>query len=69
MDIDLTRILDAGLLGAVLVWFMFRLERILARFDKNVELAARSVIRLLERTDPEGASVLSKALHRSEGGQ
>ena len=67
MEIDVTRILDAGVTGVLLVWFMFRLERILVRFDKTVQLAARAVIRLLERNDPEEASALSKALHRANG--
>ena len=67
MELDLTRIVDAGVPGVVLVWFMFRLERILSRFDKTVQLVARAIIRLLERTDPEEASALSKALHRANG--
>ena len=67
MEIDLTQLLNAGVPGVLLVWFMFRLERILTRFDKTVELAARAVIRLLERTDPEEATALSKALHRVDG--
>lgn len=53
----------------LLVWFMFRLERILSRFDKTVQLVARAVIRLLERTDPDEASALSKALYRADGGE
>ena len=67
MDIDLTPFLNAGIPGVLLVWFMFRLERILSRFDKTVQLVARAVIRLLERTDPEEASALSKALYRANG--
>ena len=69
MEIDLTSFLNAGIPGVLLVWFMFRLERILTRFDKTVQLAARAVIRLLERTDPEEASELSKALHRANGSE
>ena len=46
---------------------MFRLERILNRFDKTVALMARAIIRLLEREDPEVACDLSKALFRTNG--
>ena len=53
----------------LLVWFMFRLERILNRFDKTVQLVARAIIRLLEREDPETASDLSKALYRGDDGE
>ena len=67
MEIDLTPFLNAGIPGVLLVWFMFRLERILTRFDKTVQLAARAIIRLLERTDPDAAVGLSKALHRING--
>ena len=67
MEIDLTPFLNAGIPGVLLVWFMFRLERILSRFDKTVQLIARAVIRLLERADPEGASELSRALYRANG--
>ena len=67
MDIDLTPFLNAGIPGVLLVWFMFRLERILSRFDKTVQLVARAIIRLLERTDREEASALSKALYRANG--
>ena len=66
MEIDLTPFLNAGLPGIVLAWFMFRLERILNRFDKTVELMARAIIRLLEREDAELASDLSKALSRAD---
>lgn len=67
MEIDLTPFFNAGIPGVLLVWFMFRLERLLNRFDKTVQLAARAVIRLLEREDPDGATALSKALHRANG--
>lgn len=67
MDIDLTPFLNAGIPGVLLVWLMFRLERILSRFDKTVQLVARAIIRLLERTDPEEAAALSKALYRANG--
>ena len=67
MEIDITPYLNAGVPGIVLAWFMFRLERILNRFDKTVQLMARAVIRLLEREDAELASSLSKALSRANG--
>lgn len=67
MEIDLTPFLNAGIPGILLVWFMFRLERILSRFDKTVQLVARAIIRLLERADPDEASALSKALYLSDG--
>ena len=53
MEIDLTPFVNAGISGALLLWFMFRLERILNRFERSVQLMARAVIRLLERRDPE----------------
>ncbi len=67
MEIDLTPLLNAGIPGLLLAWFMFRLERILSRFDKTVQLVARAIIRLLERADPDDASELSKALYRANG--
>ena len=67
MDIDLTPFINAGVPGILLLWFMLRLERILNRFEKTVQLMARAVIRLLERHDPEMASSLSKALSRANG--
>ncbi|MCH7745796.1 MAG: hypothetical protein IIC84_06970 [Chloroflexi bacterium] len=68
MEIDLTPFLNAGVSGIMLLWFMFRLERILNRFEKSVQLMARAIIRLLERHDPEAASALSKSLSNSNGG-
>ena len=67
MGIDLTPFVNAGIPGALLLWFMLRLERILTRFERTVQLIARAVIRLLERHDPEMASSLSKALSRTNG--
>ena len=67
MEIDLTPFLNAGIPGILLVWFMFRLERMLLRFDRTVQLVARAMIRLLERTDPDEASAMSKALHGVDG--
>ena len=68
MEIDVTPFINAGISGAMLLWFMFRLERILVRFERSVQLMARAVIRLLERRDPEEASRLSKALSKTSGG-
>ena len=69
MEIDLTPFLNAGIPGILLLWFMLRLERILNRFDKTVQLMARAIIRLLEREDPEAATDLSKTLSRANGGE
>lgn len=67
MDIDLGPFINAGIPGLVLLWFMLRLERILNRLYKSMQLMARAIIRLLERHDQEMASSLSKALSRSNG--
>ena len=67
MEIDLSPFENAGVAGMILVWFMFRLERILTRFDKSVQLMTRAIIRLLERHDPDMASSLSKALSEANG--
>ncbi len=67
MEIDITPFLNAGIPGILLAWFMFRLERILDRFDRNVQLMARAVIRLLEREDSELASRLSRSLSEVNG--
>ena len=67
MDIDIGPFINAGVPGILLAWFMFRLERILNRFDKTIALAARAVIRLLEREEPWAASRLSKAMSRMNG--
>ena len=67
MEIDITPFLNAGVPGVLLLWFMLRLERILTRFDKSVQLMTRAIIRLLERHDPEMASTLSKALSKANG--
>jgi hypothetical protein len=66
VHIDLTPFFNAGISGILLVWFMFRLERILTRFDKTVQLVARAIIRLLEREDPGAASRISKALYKGD---
>ncbi len=67
MEIDITPFLNAGIPGILLAWFMFRLERILDRFDRNVQLMARALIRLLEREDSELASRLSRSLSKVNG--
>ena len=67
MQIDLTQLLNAGVAGIILLWFMFRLERILTRFDKTVRLMTRAVIRLLERHDEHLATQLSKELYGVNG--
>ena len=67
MEIDLTPLINAGISGAVLLWFMFRLERILNRFERSLQLMARAVIRLLERRDREEASNLSNGSNRGAG--
>lgn len=67
MQIDLTQFLNAGIAGIILLWFMFRLERILTRFDKTVQLMTRAVIRLLERHDENLATQLSKELYGVNG--
>lgn len=67
MDLDLTPLINTGVAGLLLLWFMLRLERILNRFSKSIELMARAVIRLLERHDSELASSLSKALSKANG--
>ena len=67
MEIDITPFLNAGIPGILLAWFMFRLERILDRFDRNVQLMARALIRLLEREDSELASRLSRSLSEVNG--
>ncbi len=67
MEIDLRPFLNIGIAGILLVWFMFRLERILNRLDKSLQLMIRAFIRLLERNDPDLATGLSKALSRANG--
>ena len=50
-----------------MLWFMLRLERMLTRFDKSVQLMTRAIIRLLERHDSALASTLNKAPSRANG--
>ena len=67
MEIDVTPFLNLGIPGILLLWFMLRLERILNRLDKSVQLMTRAIIRLLERDDPDMATSLRKALFRVNG--
>ena len=69
MEIDLTPFLNAGIPGVLLLWFMLRLERILNRLDKSIQLMTRAIIRLLERHDPNMATDLSKALSQANDEQ
>lgn len=64
---DFEPIINLGVAGIILLWFMFRLERILNRLNKNINLMARATIRLLERHDPDMASDLSKELYKTNG--
>ncbi|MCH7624968.1 MAG: hypothetical protein IIC83_03495 [Chloroflexi bacterium] len=67
MDTDLTPFINAGIPGLLLLWFMLRLERILNRYDKTLNLMARAIIRQLERHEPEAASELSRKLYSANG--
>lgn len=67
MVTDLIQFINIGIAGVILLWFMFRLERILVRFDKTVFLMARATLRLLEQRDSDMAIDLSKELHRVNG--
>jgi hypothetical protein len=69
MEIDLTPLVNAGLPGVLLLWFMLRLERILNRLDGSLQLMARVLIRLLERNDPKTARSLSKSPSKADGGE
>ena len=60
MEIDVTPFLNLGIPGILLLRFMLRLERILNRLDKSVQLMTRAIIRLLERDDPDMATSLSQ---------
>ena len=51
------------------MWFMFRLERMLVRFEKTLHLMARATLRMLDRRDPETATELSKELYRVSGSE
>ena len=49
---DLIQFINIGLAGVLLMWFMFRLERMLVRLDKTLQLMARATFRMLDRRDP-----------------
>ena len=66
-DFDLQSFINIGVAGVMLAWFMFRLERILIRSDKTVNLMARALIRLLERHDAKAANDLSNELQQVNG--
>ena len=66
-DFDFQSLANLGVAGVMLVWFMFRLERILTRSDRTVNLMARALIRLLERHDATAANDLSNELQQVNG--
>lgn len=47
----------------ILLWFMFRLERVLNRLIREINLNSRATLRLLERKDRHAATDLSKELY------
>ena len=59
--------INAGIPSFLLLWFMLRLERILNRYDKTLNLMARAIIRQLERHEPEAASELNRELYLTNG--
>ena len=69
MVADLIQFINIGLAGVLLMWFMFRLERMLVRFEKTLNLMARATLRMLDRRDPETATELSKELYRVRGSE
>lgn len=69
MIADLVQFINIGLAGVLLIWFMFRLERMLVRLDKTLHLMARATLRMLDRRDPETATDLSKELYRVTGNE
>lgn len=69
MVTDLIQFINIGLAGVLLLWFMFRLERMLVRLDKTLHLMARATLRMLDRRDPTKASDLSKELYRVSGSE
>ena len=64
---DLIQFINIGLAGVLLMWFMFRLERMLVRLDKTLQLMARATLRMLDRSDTKSATDLSKELYRVSG--
>ncbi len=69
MVLDLIQFINVGLAGVLLMWFMFRLERLLVRLDKTLQLMARATLRMLDRRDPNTATELSKELYRVTGSE
>lgn len=67
MVTDLIQFINVGLAGILLLWFMFRLERMLVRLEKTMHLMARATLRMLDRSDRESATYLSKELYRVTG--
>ncbi len=68
MEFDLTPFVNAGIPGIMLVWFMFRLERMLRAQTKALNQLSLAIFRLLERTDPAEARRLSKEMGAINGG-
>ena len=66
---DLFQFINVGVAGVLLLWFMFRLERLLVRLDKTINLMARATLRMLDRRDVGMASDLSKELYRVDGNE
>ncbi len=64
---DLQDFLNYGIAGLMLLWFMFRLERALAKLSKAVTLMATALLRFLQVYAPDAATELSKELHRLNG--
>ena len=69
MVADLIQFINIGLAGVLLMWFMFRLERMLVRLDKTLHLMARATLRMLDRSDSKTATELSKELYRVSGSE
>ncbi|MXY45921.1 MAG: hypothetical protein F4Y44_02835 [Chloroflexi bacterium] len=67
MILDLVQFINIGLAGVLLMWFMFRLERMLVRLDKTLYLMARATLRMLDRQDVDMAKDLSKEMYRVSG--
>lgn len=67
MVADLVQFINIGLAGVLLMWFMFRLERLLTRLDKTIYLMARATLRMLDRQDADMATDLSKELYWVSG--
>ena len=69
MGTDLIQFINIGLAGILLLWFMFRLERMLVRLEKTMHLMARATLRMLDRSDRDSATDLSKELYRVTGNE